>query len=95
MTAREGGRCHGLEINMVERDAVERWRKCWGMDGCWMKGSEGNVSRVSGITCVGLRFRRTLHLTSRRHEFVKGNEAEDVLTVISGCQFRSVSRNAS
>lgn len=27
MTAREGGRCHQLEINMVERDTVERERK--------------------------------------------------------------------
>lgn len=27
MTAREGGKCHRLEINMVERDTVERERE--------------------------------------------------------------------
>lgn len=47
MTAREGGRCHRPEINMVGRDTVEgRGEKkgvaaCWRIDGSWMKGLEG------------------------------------------------------
>lgn len=102
MMAREGGRCHRLEINMVERDTVARESerdkirgRCvaelmvlgWGASRVCRQGVREHLRRSP--IC------RTLHLTLLHHEFVKGNEAEEALTVISGCQLRSVSRSTS
>ena len=76
---KEGGRCHRVEINMVEHDRVKRG----GLAPCGIDARRIWVSRWSrrgvrvhltlSLVCS------TLHLTLQQCEFVWGNQAEELL----------------
>lgn len=91
--SKEGGMGHRVETNTVGYDRVKRGRLPWcRMDDCRigvLKGSRRGVREHLLVVCG------TLHLTLQHCEFVRGTQAEELLTVISSCQLGSVSHSAS
>lgn len=88
---KEGGRCHRVEINTLEHDRMKRGE----LAGCIIDGCRIGLLRWSrhGVRehlRLYLIF-STLHLTLQHCEFVRGKQAEELLTLISSCQFISVS----
>lgn len=80
-------------MNRVEHDRVRRgrWAGCI-IDGCRMGALRWSQYGVRKHLRLYLIF-STVHLTLWHYEFVRGNQAEELLTLISSCQLESSSHN--
>ena len=91
---KDGGRCPRLEINIVEHDRVKRWALAQSIIDCCgiglLRWSRHGVTEHLRLYLVF----GTLHLTLWHCEFVRGNQAEELLAFISSCQLGYVSRDA-